>query len=219
MRWLVTLTLLAGGLSAAAQSSAAPSKPVPQTTVLTTTTGRITYLGLSRLSVGRTTCSLTSKSAALAQSFDVGENVTVSCLRNRLQTIKLAPITSGSTHSVTFTKSSGAPTTGAPTTTTGPHNLLSLSYTIGNVTLGGTANTVANSGGQVASTASATGPITAISSTAISVGDATCQFGTGGGNSQFLHQFPQLQVGVVAQISCTMYANGAGAGRIVVPSQ
>jgi CHAP domain len=85
---------------ATAGSAFTATKPLSQATRAITVTGRITTLGLTQLSVSGNTCSLTRKSAALAQSFDVGENVTISCLRGTLEAITLTPITNGPSHAV-----------------------------------------------------------------------------------------------------------------------
>ena len=114
-----------------------------------TTTGRIHTLDFSHVTVGRMTCSLTVKTAALARTFALGENVSIGCLGKALKTMKLAPVTSG--HAL------------PPITITAPATLPSPKSSTATPSV-------------VTSSASAQGAITALTPTSITIGDVTCPF-------------------------------------------
>ena len=139
---VVAVGLMVGPAAAAHRSSARPL-------LLQTTTGRITALNLSKITVGRMTCSLTVKTAALAGTFAVGENVSIGCLGKALKTMKLAPVTSG--HAL------------PPITITAPSSLPVSRVSVATPSV-------------VTSSASAQGAITALTPTSISIGDVTCPF-------------------------------------------
>ena len=86
MRWLQIAAVVLGIYPAAA--CAAPVSRSESSSVV----GRVTSLTFSQVRVARTSCSLTSRTEALAQSFAVGENVAISCARGVLQRIKLEPL-------------------------------------------------------------------------------------------------------------------------------
>lgn len=226
MRWLVTIIAVIGVLPVAAGSAIAPQSPAKSSTLLSAT-GTVTALDLSRIAIGRTKCGLGTKSAALAGNFAIGEHVTIGCVSGLLRTIKLAPVTSGQLHSVIVVRSASViPKAG------GPSSKASVSWTSGTIVLG---NTSANPGASnpPPTSANATGPITSLDPTGITIGDVTCPFfgsdltspshqalieklsTSSGSLYYFLTQTMHVQIGDIAQFSCT-YSGGASSGRIAI---
>ena len=211
MRWLLAS-------AAVFAIFAAPGAAQPASHVLfSTIVGTVRSLDFSHITVGGASCRLASaKSEALVGSFAIGENVSIGCLRGALRTITLVPVTSGPRNGLPFIKSSIV----IPKSN-GPHSLLSLTYT-GGMLLENPDSIVALPGGNLAGMFGASGPITSITQTAltingqvttivfttITVGNATC-------SAIGLLNWPGasvLQVGVNAEISC----NGLS-GSITVP--
>ena len=208
------LASIAAFASFAAPAVAQPASPAIASTVV----GTVRSLDFSQITVGGTTCHLaTPKSEALVGGFAVGENVAIGCLRGALRTIALVPITSGPKNALPFIKSSVV----WPKSTS-PHDLFRVNYS-GGYLLENPNSTIAIPGGELTGSFSASGPITAITQTpltvngqattivytTVTVGDATC-------SALGLLHWPgavALQVGVDAQISC----NGLS-GSIVVPA-
>jgi hypothetical protein len=146
MRFLAALVM---GVGLMVGPAAAAHRPFTRPLLLQTTTGRISALGLSQVTVGRMTCSLTAKTAALAGTFAVGENVSIGCLGKALNTMKLRPVTSG--HAL------------PPITITVPPSLPASKSSVGTPPV-------------VTSSASTQGAITALTPSSITIGDLTCPF-------------------------------------------
>jgi hypothetical protein len=147
MRRLVTLIVLVGIASAVAGSATAASRPAPAPTLALSATGTVHALDLSRITVGRTTCSFTNRGiASLAGTFAVGESVSISCVRGVLQTIKLASITNG-------------------------HAKPPVSASVASA-----ASVATSEAASMTNSQSAHGPIVAITATSITVGDVSCPF-------------------------------------------
>ncbi len=158
MRWLLALSVLVGIVPLTIGSATAAAKAAPPAATLKLASGTITRLDFGQVRVGRTTCSLSAKSAKLVGNFAVGEHVTIRCSGDLLRTIKLQPVTSGPAASV--------PVVGTP----GPVSPPRATYW------------------QATAPTSATGThgqITSITSTTITIGDVTCSFP---GGTPFLSQ-------------------------------
>src|SRR5579863_1067231 len=150
MRWLVPSAVVVAAVSAAAVSASALANPVARPAAVITATGRVTQLDLSTIRVGRTSCSYSAKSAELAEQFDVGENVTIVCVRGVLSKIGLQPIGAGHPSSgsiIVAPVEGGRPAPAGSASASGP-----------------------------TATGSAEGPITALTATSITVGGVTCPF-------------------------------------------
>jgi hypothetical protein len=226
---LVTIIAVMGMLSVAVGSAIATQPPAKSSTLLAAT-GTVTALDLSRIAVGRTKCALGAKSAGLAGSFAIGEHVTIGCVSGVLRTIKLAPVTSGQLHSVVVIRS--APVIPKASGPSGPSSKASVSWTSGTIVPG---NSSANAGTSnlPPTSANATGPIASLDPTGITIGDATCPFfgsdltsashqalieklsTSSGSLYYFLTQTMHVQVGDIAQFSCT-YSVGASSGRVTI---
>ena len=217
MRWLALVSLVAAAVVASGSASGA-SRPATSSAPLQTASGQITGLDLSAITVAKTTCSLSGKVAALAGDFAVGENVAISCLGRALHSIELQSITSGPAHSLTIVRSapiidSVAPDAGsAASDTGGSFGSLKWSFILASGTPGG------------ATSASATGSITSLDPTGITIGDITCALprvltGSVAGTQQIATSLYNLlqraaQAGELLQISCTSYSDGMTSGQI-----
>lgn len=143
MRLFAALVVGVGALAAIAAPAGASKKPALPT-VLEATTGRITALDMSHVAVGRVDCRITSKTAALAGNFAVGENVVVRCLGKTLETIKLAPLTGG--HAGQPIRITGQAPASTPTRSTDP----------------------------IVSSESIHGAVTSVTATSVTIGEVTC---------------------------------------------
>ena len=226
MRWLVTIIAVIGVLPVAAGLAIAPQPPAKSSTLLSAT-GTVTGLDLSRIAVGRTRCALGAKSSARAGSFAIGEHVTIGCVSGVLRTIKLAPVTSGPLHSVVVVRGASV----IPKAS-GPPSKGSVSWTTGTVALG-SASTGAGSSSAPPTSANASGPITTLDATGITIGDVRCPFfGSGltspsqqaliekvstsiGSLYYLLTQKMDVEVGDIAQFSCSD-SGGTSSGRIAI---
>jgi hypothetical protein len=203
VRRVVALIGVVGFAAASAAFAMGADRP-PMRESLIQTTGRIRSLDLSQITVGRTSCSLaSSRTVEMAQGFAVGENVTIGCVANALRSISLQPVTAGPSHSDTLVFSVPSP---ERSSSTAPGSLGRgvvsfgwISHTTEQVSVTGTVNV--------------TGPITALASTGVTVGDQTCGFLVSG-NEPPPPIIDSLQVGEVVQMSCTTYSNGQSSGQI-----
>jgi hypothetical protein len=223
---LVSIIAVVGVLPVAAGSAIASQSPAKSSTLLSAT-GTVTGLDLSRIAVGRTKCALGPKSAVLAGNFAIGEHVTIGCVSGVLRTIKLAPVTSGPLHSIVVVHSASV----IPKVS-GPSSKGSVSWTTGTIAPG---NTSANAGASnlPPTSTNASGRITSLDPTGITIGDVTCPFfgsddtspshqalieklSTSSGSLYYLlTQTMHVQVGDIAQFSCT-YSGGASSGRVTI---
>jgi hypothetical protein len=167
-------------------------------------------LGLTQITVGRTTCAMRgSKIADLAGGFAVGENVTVDCVDGSLRSIVLARDTSGPSHSdsiVGTVKGESAPLQpsgagdAAPACGVGKNILTWTSGTTGSRSVTGTI--------------CVNGTVTAVSPDGITVGDQTCPF-VNGTNPLSRPGSGDVQVGEQAIMGCTVFSNGQSTGTII----
>jgi hypothetical protein len=155
-------------LSLLAPAAVAAGGPKP---VLAQATGRIKALRASRITVGRLTCTI-GAGAPSVHRFATGDPVANTCRGRALRSIRSLPRRAAVTTEATAT-------TTTPATTTAP----------------------SGGAGRVTSptiTSSATGPITALDASGITVGDVTCAFNPG-----FYTQISQTwRVGDLAYIGC-----------------
>ena len=210
MRRLGIALLLA--VAVAAPASAAPPLLV---------TGRLKALDMTKVTVGRTTCALRTKSAAArAGVFAVGERVTIACARGTLKTIVLAPVASGPGHSL--------PGVHASVTVPTPNDAKpTLAWS------GGVLATAAPSTGSSSSSNAyaATGAVSALDATGLTVSGLTCPF-YGANLTPEQQTLARLEAdkpngvyqrllamhvaaGVTVAMSCT-FSDGSSSGRVTV---
>ena len=216
MRSFITLIAVAAVGILIASSAVAAAGHGPQATPRATT-GDITKLGSSRLSVGRLTCVVPMTSVILSGHFSLGERVTIDCLGDVLRLIKHDVPTD-----IVGTSPPGGSGTPATSTSgangangTSSNSVVTATSTSGNATSIAIASASSGSGGEMTTSVSAEGAVTAITSTSISIGQATCPFDP----SSYPSQSPvaQLQVGDIAKITCQTSGDGSTTGSVSVP--
>jgi hypothetical protein len=182
--------------------------------------GRVSSLDLQRITVQRTTCSVSGRVAAVAGGFAVGENVAIGCAHGALQTIRLVPLEGGSSHPVPYLH---VTTKLAPPTGSGAK--ASLVWSSGTIT--------SSNSGTVSSSAPVTvtisGPITSLTTDAIAVAGTTCLFYasdprfqastsvlSGSAYSTYNYLTREgVAVGDSADLSCT-YSGTSSSGKLTV---
>jgi hypothetical protein len=218
MRQLFTLIAVAGVI-AVVTGSAGASQRIRHPR-LHTTTGVITSLDRSRISVGGLTCALPTPSGILSGNFDLGERVTIDCVNNVLRFIR-HHILAGTG---TFAHNGSNGSNGSNVSVTSGANGTSSSTVVteastdgGNATATSiaSASTSSGSSAQVRTSVSAEGPVTAITSTTISIGDATCPFNRASYPAG--SAVAQLQIGDVAKINCETYPSGTTTATVSTP--
>ena len=175
-----------------------------------TVTGAINHLGRSRVGVGRLTCFAPSARLLLAGDFALGEKVTIRCSGDVLRQIKhWSAGTSG-----------GNGANGSSVIVSSGANGSSSNTSVGTAANGqssatSTASASASGSSGSATSVSAEGPVSSITSTSISIGEATCPFDQA---SYPAGSFAaDLAPGDVAKISCSSYANGTTSESISAP--
>jgi hypothetical protein len=211
---LVIPLLIGGILVLMGGSAGAARRSVPHLTA----TGTVTSLSHTQIHVGHRECKLGAGGITLTVGFSVGDRVTISCLRGALRSIKQAstsgaPGQPGSTSissSSVGNSASSVSSAATQTTTGGPSGSSAKSFSIAWAT-GDT------SGG---STVTATGPITALDSSGITIGGVTCPFPPSGPGVPFASAGGLLNVvsasagvGDKASFTCTT-ASGGSSGKI-----
>ncbi len=209
--------LVLGLAVATAGSALATQMPTKQWLHVSSTvkiTGTVRALGLTQITVGRTSCSLHgSKIADLAGGFAVGENVTVGCVDGSLHSIVLTPLTSGPSHPDLIVSSPSLHPSGQVTIT--PIGVPSGCGVGGGV--GGLTWTSGTTGSRsVTGTVCVTGPITALGPSGISIGDQTCGFPALANPLAPSALLTDLEVGDQAVMGCTNFSNGQSEGSISV---
>ena len=139
MRLAIALLVAALATTAFAAPVGAAGKP-PLTTV--TMTGRVAAVDMTHIAVGRLHCLLGPRTVALANTFAVGENVTVRCIGPKLASIVFTPVTNGHAlppiHISGPTPNRPAPTVLKPVSSVSVHGAITAitaySVSIGDVT-------------------------------------------------------------------------------------
>ena len=154
----------------AAGASGARTAPQHITTNLAAT-GEIRTLGPSRIAIPGLGCAIPAKLAVSAGRFVIGDPVKISCLNDSLRSVKYSPeLAPGQS---TATGGGNAPTTTPPAPPRGsfdPSTATRIVYTVG---------TIFSGGGPTGPTVSATGPISDLSDSSLTVADLTCSFNFG----------------------------------------
>jgi len=177
---------------------------------LRTTTGEVTRLGRTQISVGRLTCHTPATGLLLPGQFTLGDRVTIGCLGGFLRSIRLrlgaqGAATNGSGGATVIQGANGTSSNVSSSATGGNSSAVSISSSSSST--GGTS--------QVTTSVAAEGPVTAISSSSISIGAATCPFDPASYPPQ--SAVAQLQVGDVAEIKCTTDSDGSPSSQVSVP--
>jgi hypothetical protein len=146
MRLTTALVFVAASLAMlAGPADAAKKRPV----TIETVTGRVAAVDMTHVVVGRMNCLLGPKTVAKANTFAVGENVTIRCIGTKLAAIVFTPVTDG--HALPPIHIAGSATKPTPSSLPAP---------------------------AVVSSVNVHGAITALTPYSASIGDATCDLGS-----------------------------------------
>jgi hypothetical protein len=132
-------------------------------------TGEIAKLGMTKIAIGRTACTIPAKLQTRAGRFVISDPVKMMCLNGRLATIKYSPeiaLAQTSTH-VSQTSATPAPSSTGTTTPWTGGAPWKVSWSFGTIVL-------SRSSQPALATASATGTIAAFSADGITVDSLSC---------------------------------------------
>lgn len=194
------LAMVVGG------SALATQRPATRRVSAVEVTGRIAALGVTKITVGKTSCSLrTTKIAEAAQAFAPGENVTVVCVEGALRSIVLTPVTGGTAHSDLIVAAlPAAQKLGTSSSGNGGRKIIWTTGSTSSYAVTGTINV--------------SGTVTGVGPGSVTVDGQTCSvlpLNAGPNVADALSTtFQSVQIGDQAQMTCTTFSNGTSSGSI-----